>query len=1012
MADDLDNIRRFVGRLVWRERALLLLDVAGRALLLVFATLLLVVVAAMLDWDRGGTAAVLVLLGGAGSWAAVVVPLLLRWRQTGDALRQARLAEADNPELRGRLVTAVERTGGPTEGESELMLGLLARRAVAELPNTRPSRIHRGIRQVVVAAASTVLLLLPVVMSLFAGGPFEVARWWAEGFDAQAAVAALEREDAAAEAQVGDLVIRYTYPDYTGLESRVVENSTGDAQGPPGTRVEVTARSAERIDAAGLVAYDERLDAQVTDARMVTGSFTIGTADGTYRLVTWRGGDGEETRADEARQESRDFQITANEDLAPEVMLDTEKEELQLAVDEDFQLIWRARDDYGIQSVAIQVDGARVGSPVYRMEERRAEVYGDDWRTPAALGLAPGDEVELTVAAWDNDTFSGSKMGSSRPVRLVVLGPRGLEQRSDQQLENIVSAMLSVLADHLEEPFPIGSTNKDFAAWGEALAKRYQPLNDIVDSEWSRLPEESVERTVLADAIDAGGELVRYTAVAFDPRSNEMAQPAAVSDTEEYRDDAISSLENGILALDRMLRNRALREVVETTEKMEEIGRELEELMSQDDPDALAMLAKLEQLEAMMQQLAEQSAKLSEGGLKEFVNARSNEMKDLMSEIRKAIQEGRMDDAKKMMERLAQQLQQMAEGVRDTMERQQGESSDAMQQAEDLKAELEQLEQEQRDLQEQVEQLREEADQDQAEEANAIWEEIQAEATALSGELSTYHDALEPALRSFTEQQRAEAARLQAARLLEAAMAQDLRGSRTGHRSTSISVDSMYRALQSAKMSGGARRGPGRKALDSMYAHLDRIQELLDQLEQQPPSSATQQQTQQLEQQQQQLQERLQEARQKAEQLSQQFEVQPEKMGESLEQADQRMDDARQDLKNGQPMPAEGSQGAAAERIREARESLEKAMEQAQQMQQQMQPRQGQQQRRDGNEQSRGEESGKDNDNRPNEIEIPGAEDFQTPEEYRRALLEGMEGEVPEEYRQMKKRYFEELVRQ
>ena len=43
---------------------------------------------------------------------------------------------------------------------------------------------------------------------------------------------------------------------------------------------------------------------------------------------------------------------------------------------------------------------------------------------------------------------------------------------------------------------------------------------------------------------------------------------------------------------------------------------------------------------------------------------------------------------------------------------------------------------------------------------------------------------------------------------------------------------------------------------------------------------------------------------------------------------------------------------------------------------------------------------------------MPQPEEFRTPEEYRRALLEGMEGEVPEEYRALKKRYFEELVNQ
>jgi hypothetical protein len=45
-------------------------------------------------------------------------------------------------------------------------------------------------------------------------------------------------------------------------------------------------------------------------------------------------------------------------------------------------------------------------------------------------------------------------------------------------------------------------------------------------------------------------------------------------------------------------------------------------------------------------------------------------------------------------------------------------------------------------------------------------------------------------------------------------------------------------------------------------------------------------------------------------------------------------------------------------------------------------------------------------------VEIPGREEFRTPEEYRRALLQGMEGDVPEEYRALKKRYYEELVAQ
>ncbi|MFZ5476599.1 MAG: hypothetical protein ACOZNI_07470, partial [Myxococcota bacterium] len=46
------------------------------------------------------------------------------------------------------------------------------------------------------------------------------------------------------------------------------------------------------------------------------------------------------------------------------------------------------------------------------------------------------------------------------------------------------------------------------------------------------------------------------------------------------------------------------------------------------------------------------------------------------------------------------------------------------------------------------------------------------------------------------------------------------------------------------------------------------------------------------------------------------------------------------------------------------------------------------------------------------QMQLPAPEEFATPEEYRRALLEGMSGEIPEEYRNLNRRYYEELVRQ
>ena len=44
------------------------------------------------------------------------------------------------------------------------------------------------------------------------------------------------------------------------------------------------------------------------------------------------------------------------------------------------------------------------------------------------------------------------------------------------------------------------------------------------------------------------------------------------------------------------------------------------------------------------------SAELSEGAMKEFVNSRGTEIKNLMDEIRKAVADGKMGEAKEMMD--------------------------------------------------------------------------------------------------------------------------------------------------------------------------------------------------------------------------------------------------------------------------------------------------------------------------------------------------------------------------
>lgn len=1015
MPEDLSRIRSFVEGLTRREQALLLLRVAGQLAVLGAVVAAWLILAAWMRWDRAAVVLGVVLLGGVGGWYAAGAPLWLRWRHAGDRQRQARLVEALAPSLQGRLSTAVERVGpgaAPVGQESPAILALVAKRAAAAIVDVHPATVHPSrpsVRRVVMGAVAWGLVF---VLSLAApGGPLGVLRWWIGGSAMVAALEATMGGMAEPEARVGDLVLRYRYPAYTGLEDKVVPNSTGDVQAPPGTTVEVTARSAEPMEAAGLEAYERRLDARVdAEGRQVSARFSVTDQEGVYRLLLYRGGEPEVSRA---------YRIEPQPDLPPDVTIDVGVEgAVELALDDLLRIDWRARDDFGIEKVILQIEGADVGPALYQMVDRRAEVFDLHTTTPAELGLRPGDRVQLRVVAWDNDTISGSKVGESAPVEVVVLGARGLDRRAARRQAELMALMLPVLAGHLTDPWPPGgaegspmgrdTTSGEMAAYGEAIAGRYQDLFQAVEASWSGMLRDQLDATLMDKVTHTGTELIRYTQVAFEPGSEELPKDAAFEVSAELRDEAIVALEEAILAFHRMQRGRAMEQVKEMADNLDKMAAALEEQLQQDDPDLQEMMARLDQLQRMMEELMNAASQLEDGGLREFINQRQGELNDLMEQVREALARGDKEEAQQLMERLAEQIQQMAEGIREDMSRRQGEQSDALEQADQLADELEQLAQRQDELQEQTRQLQEEEGGEQAQQAAELWEKLEKLAEEHAAAAEAYEQGINDAKRPFWEQSRVDRAADDSQRLRNGVVARDLRGARASLESAEIDWSAAEVAMQRS-LSEGVSEGPGRAAVAALRQQLQRIRDLLEQLEETTSQSSPemQQRAQQLQDQQRQLQNELQQAQEQARQLQRDMPVQPQGMEEALEEAGERMESASEDLGQGQPMQAEGEQGVASQRLRDAKKSLEQA---AQQARQQSQGSGGQ----EGGEQGEGEgeRDGTDGNNRRAELEIPTREEFRTPEEYRRALLEGMEGDVPEEYRAMKKRYYEELVHQ
>jgi len=243
----------------------------------------------------------------------------------------------------------------------------------------------------IVALASNVLV---------SGGPFGTWRYWTAG-EGQVAAEDAPDKGAGEFARVGDLVLEYTYPAYTGLEPMVVANTSGEAHGPPGTQVRVRARSADPIDGAAVVAYDTPGEGtEVDDGRIVRGQFIIQAEEGVWRLDLLSG---------DATRSSRDFPIVAEPDLAPDIIVDAPRR-LEVAVDAPLGVPWQARDDYGLTRVVLMIDGKEV-STVRTLESSIPEAEGVLKMTPAQLGMSPGMRAKLQVG--HGTTIGGSASHSA-----------------------------------------------------------------------------------------------------------------------------------------------------------------------------------------------------------------------------------------------------------------------------------------------------------------------------------------------------------------------------------------------------------------------------------------------------------------------------------------------------------------------------------------------------------------------------------------------------------------------
>ena len=939
-----------------------------------------------------------VALGAPFLFLAAWVPARGAWKASQQHASQARRVEAHLPGLRGRLITVVQSANNMG---SPALFERAAAHAAQATQRLSPQTVHPAPKRLYLSTMAS-FVGVALLGSFLAIGPLD-AIFVLFG----ASVSSLRLRDSAGvdvadTPLVGDITLRYIYPEYTGLEPREVPSSDGTIIAPRGTVVQILARTATVFEAAAVqVEGSEPVDAVLTDGRDIAASLNISTSSA-WRFVLFEG---------KNVTLSKDYALRVEADSPPVVVL-SESGKMVVPVDRPLGLRWNVTDDYGVVEVSVEID-----TPAGLLKHIRREpisaalaLSGLERATPRSLGLEAGQTVTLRVVAIDNDRAEGGNRGESEPLVLEVLGPRGYGKNLARYHEKLRDAMLDPLADFLEEPVPPSLTRSGLVRWASAAAARFDPMRAVVEAQWGTGRSSGIDGDLVHGILEDAARLTRFTLIAFDRSASAGGQQPTPKDVEIFsalHGALILSLETAIYVIDSMLKEVGVAELARQARRVADSAMAISERAQQsEDPNALA--AALDRLERQLGQLRKAVSKLSDNALAEFTNSTLDQSAGLIEQIRKALADGDAEGAKEMMETLADQLAQLAEGLDDRQQRGQDKDDEMSERFEALMADLEQLALDQSALATSLAEAQDAFGSDFSERMS-LWDQIDplAEVFESSTEAAVHAVGDGRGWQSYVIRRVTEAASL-AKGVHDSVAARDATGAARRGAKAGQDLPITRRMVERSALGSAtiqARTVVG-KHLHVASQTLIELSALLAELESVPGESNPELEdaTRALARAQAGLYDRQRGLGQEVKTIENALPVATGEAAKSMARAGQAMELSADALDQAVAVSAEGHQRRAVDLVRETAEHLKKSMEDQAKMQQSMAAMRGEQKAQQGDEGGDSPSSA--------EPEIPAPELFKTNADYRRALLEGMAGDVPSEFEALKKRFYEDLVHQ
>ncbi len=505
---------------------------------------------------------------------------------------------------------------------------------------------------------------------------------------------------------VGNFRIRYQYPDYTRLPPKT-EEGTGHIETLAGSEVRIE-MAANKPIARGQLVFDDntQLPLMVRSDGLLQATALI-TKPGGYRVQV-------QDKLGFANQDQLSYRIDVIPDAAPQIDLLAPEPELEIEEGRVITLEYEARDDFGVRELALVYRAGGLGEKrlvIDRVDETARRYQGRYFWDVTDLFGASGESVTYYVEAWDNDTVSGPKRGVSATHVLRIKGREEEHRQLDELQQQMAEKLVDLLADQLElntrtadlaqAPTPHAATAaQELEARQAELQQQAQDLVSQLDQMLQMLEQDYLSdytryedtRTLRESLNFTQDNLMGDARRQLSPQSNppQSSPPSARSPQQPSRqpsedhtpslDQALAKQEAAQAELERMTlfaqdigKRAKMRDVENLAQRMARTQRNLLDALTDLDKlgkemDAAtrqALERELDELEKAMQALMDALSKLPSELPDEFLNSEAlqnlelSDMMQALQQLREQLQQGNLEEAKRLAEDLLRSLNQM-----------------------------------------------------------------------------------------------------------------------------------------------------------------------------------------------------------------------------------------------------------------------------------------------------------------------------------------------------------------